>query len=214
MVSELITVSRRVVCVSTSGDDPATTMVSASAPTRMSALIGMTPDPETVTSSRCTVVNPPSENFTTYVPGGRVTMRYWPVPSVTTVRTFSVNAGLEASTVTPGRTAPDESLTTPAIVACANATRGRISTAASTTRALIKLRTLPPSRQDSRVGCRHDITRNRRKFPDDEMSVARTHRRVLLGQDSCQAVDKGSCAREIESSPSERAIRPLRSLGS
>ena len=69
-------------------------------------------------------------------------MRYWPVPSVTTVRTFSVNAGLDASTVTPGRTAPDESLTTPAIVACANATRGRISTAASTTRALIELRTL------------------------------------------------------------------------
>ena len=69
-------------------------------------------------------------------------MRYWPVPSVTTVRTFSVNAGLDASTVTPGRMAPDESLTTPAMVACANAARGRISTAASTTRALIKLRTL------------------------------------------------------------------------
>src|SRR5437762_2789842 len=69
-------------------------------------------------------------------------MRYWPVPSVTTVRTFSVNAELDASTVTPGRTPPDESLTTPAIVACANATRGRISTAASTTRALIELRTL------------------------------------------------------------------------
>ena len=48
-------------------------------------------------------------------------MRYWPVPSVTTVRTFSVSDGLEASTVTPGRTAPDESLTTPAIVACASA---------------------------------------------------------------------------------------------
>ena len=137
-----MTVSRRVVCVSISGDDPATTMVSASAPTRRSALIGMTPDPETVTSSRCTVVNPPRENFTTYVPGGRVTMRYWPVPSVTTVRSFSVSAGLDASTVTPGRTAPDESLTTPAMVACANATRGRTSTAASTTRALTELRTL------------------------------------------------------------------------
>src|SRR5580704_17754608 len=69
-------------------------------------------------------------------------MRYWPVPSVTTERVFSVKAGLDASTVTPGRMAPDESLTTPAMVACANAARGRISTAARTTRALIKVRTL------------------------------------------------------------------------
>jgi hypothetical protein len=42
-------------------------------------------------------------------------MRYWPEPSVTAERTFSINAGLEASTVTPGNTAPDVSLTTPAI---------------------------------------------------------------------------------------------------
>ena len=60
-----MTVSRRVVCVSTSGDAPETVIVSCSAPTRSSALIGMTPEPETVTSSRCTVVNPVSENFTT-----------------------------------------------------------------------------------------------------------------------------------------------------
>src|SRR5688572_19816920 len=46
-------------------------------------------------------------------------MRYCPAPSVTTVRTFSINAGLAASTVTPGSTAPDESLTTPAIDAWA-----------------------------------------------------------------------------------------------
>ena len=42
---------------------------------------------------------------------------YWPVPSVTTVRVFSRSAGLDASTVTPGSTAPDASLTTPAIEA-------------------------------------------------------------------------------------------------
>ena len=60
-----LTTDRRVVCVSTSGDDPETMMVSASAPTRISALIGMTPDPVTITSSRCTVENPPRENFTT-----------------------------------------------------------------------------------------------------------------------------------------------------
>jgi hypothetical protein len=44
---------------------------------------------------------------------------YWPVPSVTTDRTFSIKAGLAASTVTPGRTAPEVSLTRPAMDACA-----------------------------------------------------------------------------------------------
>ena len=49
-------------------------------------------------------------------------MLYWPEPSVTTVRTFSMSTGLDASTVTPGSTAPDGSLTTPAIVpSCASA---------------------------------------------------------------------------------------------
>src|SRR5581483_5646948 len=48
-------------------------------------------------------------------------MRYCPVPPVTTVRTFSMSAALAASTVTPGSTAPDASLTCPAIDACADA---------------------------------------------------------------------------------------------
>ena len=47
-------------------------------------------------------------------------MRYWPDPSVTADRTFSISAGLDASTVTPGSTAPEVSLTTPAIDACAS----------------------------------------------------------------------------------------------
>ena len=46
-------------------------------------------------------------------------MRNWPVPSVTAVRTRSSSAGLSASTETPGSTAPDSSLTTPVIDACA-----------------------------------------------------------------------------------------------
>ena len=33
-------------------------------------------------------------------------MRYRPLPSVVAVRTFSISAGLAASTVTPGSTAP------------------------------------------------------------------------------------------------------------
>ena len=46
-------------------------------------------------------------------------MLYRPSPSETTVRTFSMRAGLVASTVAPGNTAPDASRTTPAIpLAC------------------------------------------------------------------------------------------------
>src|SRR5688572_13861259 len=51
-------------------------------------------------------------------------MRYWPVSSVTTDRTFSISTGLAASTVTPGRTAPDASLTTPVMTAWADAIDG------------------------------------------------------------------------------------------
>src|ERR1041384_2436833 len=56
-------------------------------------------------------------------------MRYWPLPSVTAVRTFSISAGLVTSTVTPGRTAPDASLALPATVpsAWAPAADGRDS---------------------------------------------------------------------------------------
>src|SRR5436190_18882921 len=61
-------------------------------------------------------------------------MRYWPLPSVTAVRTFSISTGLAASTVTPGRTAPDASFTTPAIDACAKADSGRARTIDRTSR--------------------------------------------------------------------------------
>src|SRR6185295_13225004 len=42
-----------------------------------------------------------------------------------TDRTFSIRTGLAASTVTPGNTPPDASLTTPVIAACANTADGR-----------------------------------------------------------------------------------------
>src|SRR5260370_1128555 len=52
-------------------------------------------------------------------------MRYSPRSSVTALRTFSMRAGLEASTVTPGITAPDASVTVPEtlapLVPCAEA---------------------------------------------------------------------------------------------
>src|SRR3954469_11992635 len=52
---------------------------------------------------------------------------YRPALSLIAVRDRSMRAGLDASTVTPGRTAPVESRTTPEIVACARAIAGTIS---------------------------------------------------------------------------------------
>src|SRR3954453_16305842 len=51
-------------------------------------------------------------------------MRYRPFASVVTERTFSISAGLLASTVTPGSTAPVVSFTTPANELCARAVAG------------------------------------------------------------------------------------------
>ena len=128
-VSLLSTTSRRTDCVSTIGDAPVTVSVSSSAPTRRSAFTVITPEPETSTPSRFTVLKPASVNVTLYVPGSRSVMRYCPVPSLTTVRVFSMSTGLDASTVTPGSTAADASRMTPAIVAWANTTLGSSTSA-------------------------------------------------------------------------------------
>src|SRR4051812_47852425 len=66
-------------------------------------------------------------------------MRYWPEPSVTAVRTLSMSAGLAASTVTPGRTAPEASLATPEIDAplCAAAVQAVSSTHAAAASTLL-----------------------------------------------------------------------------
>ena len=52
---------------------------------------------------------------TLYIPGRKSMILYCPWLSVIAVRTRSISAGLLASTVTPGRTAPVVSRTTPAI---------------------------------------------------------------------------------------------------
>src|SRR5262245_48630090 len=52
------------------------------------------------------------------------TIEYRPSPLVTTVRDFSMSSGLDASTVTPGSTAPEASRTAPAIVLCARTVAG------------------------------------------------------------------------------------------
>src|SRR5215831_2255972 len=90
------------------------------------------------TPSRLTEANPGNEKVTEYTPGRKSTILYWPAPSVTTLRVFSIRTSLAASTVTPGKTAPDVSFTTPAIALCACATVGTSTSHASaaTTRAL------------------------------------------------------------------------------
>src|SRR5438045_1837192 len=51
-------------------------------------------------------------------------MLYTPALSLTTVRAFSISAGLDASTETPGSTAPEASFTMPEILACASTVAG------------------------------------------------------------------------------------------
>ncbi len=123
-VSLLRVVWRLTLWTSTMGVSPLTVIVSATPPTFMSALIDAMNEPVSSMPSRFTVVKPGSENVTEYVPGRRSSMRYSPEPSVTVERVFSMRTGLDVSTVTPGSTAPDESLTTPVIDAWANASVG------------------------------------------------------------------------------------------
>src|SRR5262245_10826990 len=125
---------------STTGDSPLTVIVSARLPTLSSALTDAVNDPLSSMPSRLTVLNPVRENVTEYTPGLRSTIRYWPEPSVTADRTFSIRTGLEASTVTPGRIAPDASWTTPVIEAWAKAETGRVTNQVSTNRTLLTAR--------------------------------------------------------------------------
>src|SRR5215212_10653660 len=63
---------------------------------------------------------------------------YCPEPSVIADRTFSISAGLDASTVTPGSTAPDASLTVPAMELVFWACAARGSNTAPATPAIIR----------------------------------------------------------------------------
>ncbi len=103
-------------CTSTTGDCPDTVIVSETAPTLRDALTGATNPAEISTPSRRTEVKPVSVKVTVYTPGRSCCTENWPALSLTAVRVFSISAGLAASTVTPGRTAPLLSFTTPAIV--------------------------------------------------------------------------------------------------
>src|SRR5580765_5189429 len=106
------------------GLSPETVMVSSRPPTFSSAFNVPTKSPCNSNPSRLTGLKPVSVNVTVYVPGLRSRMRYCPVPSVIDDRTFSISTELDASTVTPGRTAPDTSLTVPVIEDWARANVG------------------------------------------------------------------------------------------
>src|SRR5215470_14480323 len=113
-MSPLMTVCWRAVWTSTTGDSPVTVTDSARPPTFISAPMVMTPPPDNSTPSRTTVAKPASVKVILYVPGGRSGMRYWPDSSETPVRALVMSAGLDASIVTPGSTAPEVSRTVPA----------------------------------------------------------------------------------------------------
>src|SRR5688572_7921613 len=122
--------------MSTSGAWPVTVSVSSIAPTVMSAFTVATNSPRSSMPSRLTVVNPGSVNVTVYGPGRRSTMRYRPWLSVTAVLEPAISAGLLASTVTPGSTAPEVSLTTPVMLLWAHAAAGSRNTHTITNRAI------------------------------------------------------------------------------
>src|SRR5436305_502628 len=102
-------------CVSMSGLSPVTVTVSSTAPTRSSTLTAAVKSLVSSIPSRFTVLNPGSVNVTVYVPGRRSMILYCPSPLVTATRVFSMSAGLDASTVTPGITPPVLSRTPPAL---------------------------------------------------------------------------------------------------
>src|SRR6266511_2786888 len=107
--------------VSMMGDSPVTVTVSCRSPGLNVTLIVAVNDATSSIPSRRTGPKPESVNVTAYTPGRRSTILYWPFPSVPSVFVFSINAGLLASTVTPGRTPPVESFATPVIALCAYA---------------------------------------------------------------------------------------------
>ena len=115
-------------CTSTMGDSPVTVIVSSSEPTRRSALTVLVKVPVSSMPSRLTALKPVNVNVTEYTPGRRSTMRYCPEPSVTAAADLLDECGLAASTVTPGSTAPEESLTMPVIEAWACASAGANTT--------------------------------------------------------------------------------------
>ena len=119
-------------------------MVSLSVPTPSSTLTGAVKLPSSRMPARRIGLKPASVNVTSYRPGLRSMMRYCPAPSVMTLRTRSMSAGLVASTVTPGSVAPVVSRTTPAMAACARAADGSTNVATDAATRLKRRRRMDP----------------------------------------------------------------------
>ena len=131
------TCARRLLCTSTTGEEPVTVTVSSSAPTFIAASIvavkslgSSTPVALEGLEARI------DERAACRCRAARSTILYWPDPSVVAMRLRSMSAGLVASTVTPGIAEPDVSFTTPARALCARTAVGyprrQISAASST----------------------------------------------------------------------------------
>ena len=111
--------------MSTIGVSPVTVIVSASAPTFMSALIVAVNEPVSSMPSRLTRAEAGQRERHGVGAGPQVDDAVLAgAVGHGGLRAFSISAGLDASTVTPGSTAPDASLTTPVMEAWANAAAG------------------------------------------------------------------------------------------
>src|SRR5262245_56613656 len=131
IASRFSTCAWAAVVTSTTGEVAETVIDSSSEPTFISALMEVVKLAGRSTFSRLIDAKPVKLNVTTYWPGRKSTILYWPLPSVVTDRVFSIRTSLDASTVTPGSTAPDVSLTTPTIALWAWATLGTSTSTAN-----------------------------------------------------------------------------------
>ena len=180
IMSRFTTTVARLLTTSTTGVSPVTVIVSLTLPTSSSLLTGAVKLPSSTMPARRIGLKPAMVNVTLYVPGLRSLMRYWPAPSVTALRVRSMSAGLDASTVTPGSAAPVPSFTTPAIAACACASRGRTRIAANPTTRLNRRRRIgsPPKDIDWRsrqvTARRADVTSDQRA-PNGNRKPANFH---------------------------------------
>src|SRR2546422_9089263 len=115
-----------------------------------------------------------------------------------------MSAGLAASTVTPGSTAPLSSLTTPAMELCANEIAGNSTSAATTAAPMSALRiermmrtsrreptpqTVTPERENARGGNARRVWLLQRRPVDAAGSRIRTHRETVLDLERFQIDD-------------------------
>ena len=157
-------ISRLVLCTSTTGVSPVTVIVSCTPPTRSSASTAMTAEPLTMTPSRLTVAKPASVNVTRVgagpkildaVAAGAVGDRGPDLFDQRRAGGFDRDAG---------STAPDASLTAPAMVACAHAVDWTASRHASTRSVRTHTRICEPltlaARQPGESPTRRDSSRS------------------------------------------------------